>query len=62
MFLDHRPSFVSFEKVLYLTRSGISQRAAASGPVHPMGVFLGPCGFLMAFPLGSVAAPESSIR
>jgi hypothetical protein len=54
MILDHRPSFVTFEKGLYYPFEHMPEGSCAR-PVRPMGVFLGPCGFLLAFSLGSVA-------
>ena len=55
MSLDHRPSFVSFEKGFYLTRLSICLRAAALGQSVPWESFLAPVAFLLAFSLGSVA-------
>jgi len=55
MFLDHRPSSVSFKKGLYLTRSSICLRAAALGQSVPWESFLALVAFLLAFSLGSVA-------
>ncbi len=54
MFLDHRPSFVSYKMGLYLTRSSMPEGSCAR-PARPIEVFLGPCGFFLAFSLGSVA-------
>jgi hypothetical protein len=47
MFLDHRPSFVSFKKGLYLTRSSICLRAAALGQTVPWESFLALVAFLL---------------
>jgi hypothetical protein len=55
MSLDHRPSFVSFKKGLYLTRSSICLRASALGQSVPRESFLARVAFLLAFSLGSVA-------
>ena len=55
MFLDHRPSFVSFKKGLNLTRSSICPRAAALGRSVPWESFLALVAFLLAFSLGNVA-------
>ena len=55
MFLDHRPSFVSFKKGPYLTRSSICLRASALGRSIPRVSFLARVAFLLAFSLGSVA-------
>ena len=49
MFLDHRPSFVSFKKGLYLTRSSICQRAAALGQSVPWESFLALGAFCWGF-------------
>ena len=55
MFLDHRPSFVSFKKGLYLTRSSICLSAAALGQSVTWESFLALVAFLLAFSLGNVA-------
>ena len=55
MFLDHQPSFVSFKKGLYLTRSSICLRASALGQPVPLESFLARVAFLLAFSLGRVA-------
>jgi hypothetical protein len=55
MFLDHRPSFVSFKKGLYLTRLSICLRAAALGQSVPWESLLSLVAFLLAFSLGNVA-------
>ncbi|GEM_PF-2696797 len=61
MFLDHRPSFVSFKKGLYLTRSSICLRAAALGQSDLWEAFLARVAFLLAFHLEAWQFLESSV-
>lgn len=61
MFLDHRPSFVSYKRGLYLSRSSICLRAAALGQSVTWVSFLALVAFLLAFLLGNVAVLESSV-
>jgi len=61
MFLDHRPSFVSFKKGLYLTRSSICLKAAALGKSVAWESFLALVAFCWRFHLEAWQFLESSV-